>query len=131
MAESEFADFVHEQLSQLRGLSRGRFFSGAGFSFDGTQFGMIIRGTLYFVVDDATRPSYVARGSQCFAYSTRKRRVDVQRYYSVPADIVEDSDQLTALARESIRVAASTHKRVRATTVKKTVKKSSPGRKRR
>ena len=103
---SELADYVREQLVALRGLSHGRFFSGTGFSLDGVQFGMIIQGTLYFVVDDATRPEYVARGSQCFSYSTRKRRVEVKRYYSVPAELIEDQEQLVGLARESIRIAS-------------------------
>ena len=84
---------------------------------------MIIRGTLYFVVDDSTRPKYVERGSHCFSYDTRKRRVEVKRYYSVPADVVEDADLLTMLARESIRVAESSRRPV-ASVRKKTVKKA-------
>ena len=122
--DSEFANYVLEQLAQLRGLTSGRFFSGVGFSCGGVQFGMIIRGTLYFVVDETIRPKYIARGSQCFAYDTRKRRVEVKRYYSVPADVVEDSEELTSLARESIRVAESRSRPVASVRKKAIVKKS-------
>jgi len=49
-------------------------------------------------------------GSDCFSYDTKKKRVAVKKYYSVPADMLEDQEQLVALARESIRVARSAKK---------------------
>jgi len=102
----DFAEFVLDQLAPLRGVASGRFFSGTGFSVDGVQFGMIIQGTLYFVVDDSTRAKYEARGSRCFSYDTKKRRVDVRRYYSVSADLIEDQEELVLLAREAARIAS-------------------------
>jgi DNA transformation protein len=104
------ATYVLEQLADLRGLSSGRFFSGVGFAYDGVQFGMIIQGTLYFVVDDGTRPKYLQRGSRCFAFDKRDRRVESKRYYSVPADVIDDAEELTAMARESIAIALASRK---------------------
>ena len=97
--------YVLEQFAGLRGLTSGRFFGGVGFAFEGVQFGMIIQGTLYFVVDDTTRPKYLERGSRCFSFDKRDRRVESKRYYSVPADVIDDADELVALARESIAIA--------------------------
>src|SRR5262245_60493662 len=105
--DSGLGEYVREQLAALRGVTSARFFGGVGYAYDGVQFGMIIQGTLYFVVDDVTRPQYEARGSRCFTYTTRKRRIDSKRYYSVPADVIEDADELTALARASIAIAAA------------------------
>jgi DNA transformation protein len=71
---------------------------------------MIMGSSLYFVVDDTTRPRYEKMGSGCFSYDTKKKRVAVKKYYSVPADLIEDQEQLVALAQESIRVARSAKK---------------------
>jgi DNA transformation protein len=102
---SDYRDFVKDQLSSLQSLSTGRFFGGVGLSSQGTQFGMIMGSCLYFVVDDATRPKYEKMGSSCFSYSTKKGLVEVRKYYAVPAEVIEEQDQIVALARESIRVA--------------------------
>jgi DNA transformation protein and related proteins len=102
--DSDFAGYVSEQLVSLR-ISQRRFFGGHSFSSDGLQFAMIIDGTLYFVVDDETRPRYEAMGSHCFVYEKKDRKVDVRRYFHVPSEALEDQEQLLVLARESIGVA--------------------------
>ncbi len=104
-SSSEFVDFVMEQLAPLGGIDSGRFFGGLGLKAHATQFAMIMDNALYFVVDDTTRPRYQRMGSNCFAYDTRQRRVEVKRYFTVPADVLEDQQQLLALARESIATA--------------------------
>lgn len=101
----QFVEFVAEQLAGIPGLATARFFGGVGLSAHGTQFGMVIGTALYFVVDDCTRPAYQARGSQCFAYDTRARRVQVMRYFEVPADVIEDREALAAWAREAVGAA--------------------------
>jgi len=68
---------------------------------------MLMGNSLYFVVDEVTRPKYEKLGSHCFSYQTKKGRVDVKRYYLVPANLIDDPEQLVALARESIGVASS------------------------
>lgn len=103
---SDYVEFVKDQLASLRGVSTSRFFGGIGLSSEGTQFAMIMGSVLYFVVDDSTRPKYERMGSDCFSYSTKKGRVDVRKYYAVPAEVIEEQEQLVALARESIRIAS-------------------------
>lgn len=103
---SDYVEFVKDQLTSLRGVSIGRFFGGIGLSSEGTQFAMIMGSTLYFVVDDSTRPKYERMGSDCFSYSTKKGRVDVRKYYAVPAEVIEEQEQFVALAQESIRIAS-------------------------
>lgn len=101
----QFVEFITEQLSELPGLASARLFGGIGFSAHGTQFGMVIGPTLYFVVDDLTRPRYEELGSQCFAYDTKVRRVQVKRYFEVPADIIEDRGSLFDWALQAVRAA--------------------------
>ncbi len=102
---SSFAEFVIDQLAAIDHLGRMRFFGGIGLTADGTQFGMVMGNTLYFVVDDTSRPAYEKLGSTCFSYATRKGRVMVNRYFEVPAQALEESMQLVALANQAIDIA--------------------------
>lgn len=106
----DFIDFVKDQLDAFRDLRSARLFGGVGLSAHGVQFAMIIGNVLYFVVDDTTRPAYEAMGSQCFSYATRVRRVEVRRYFALPAELLEDRERLMALARESLEIAARPRK---------------------
>ena len=102
---SSFADFVIDQLITIGHLSRTRFFGGIGLTANGTQFGMVMGNTLYFVVDDTSRPAYEKLCSTCFSYATRKGQVKVRRYFEVPAQALEESAQLVALATQAIGIA--------------------------
>jgi DNA transformation protein len=106
----DLARLVKELLAPITGLSMPGWFGGIGLRYGTTQFGMIMDGTLYFVVDAATRQRYEAAGSACFTYATEKGRVKLGRYFAVPAQALEDPDQLVELARESIIVASRPRK---------------------
>ena len=123
---NDYVEFVMDQLAPLRGIANGRFFGGVGLSSHGTQFAMIMRGSLYFVVDESTRPKYEMMGSSCFSYGTRKGRIEVKKYYAVPAEILEDHEQLIVLARESIKVASSIGKSPTSRSTRSRVKRT-PG----
>jgi DNA transformation protein and related proteins len=102
-----YIEFVLEQLAPLRDVASKSFFGGTGFVSGDTQFAMVMGSVLYFVVDDATRPSYEKMGGGCFSYATKKGRVDVRKYFSVPAELIENQERLVVLARESICVASA------------------------
>jgi DNA transformation protein len=69
---NSYVEFVMDQLASLRGIASGSFFGGVGLTSAGTQFAMIMGNSLYFVVDDTTRPRYEKMGSGCFSYDTKK-----------------------------------------------------------
>ncbi|WP_394788607.1 TfoX/Sxy family protein [Rhodoferax sp.] len=102
---SSFVDFILEQLAGMPQLRSKRFFGGIGLVSGETQFAMLMGNTLYFVVNDITRPRYEQIGSQCFAYDTKARRVQVKKYFEVPADMLEDPSALLALAQEALQTA--------------------------
>jgi DNA transformation protein len=106
----EFTAYALEQLEAVGPVKAARFFSGTGLSRNGTQFAFVIGGSLYFVVDDETRQRYEAAGMQCFEYDTKKRRVQVRRYYEVPEEVLSDPESLREWANESLAVAARTAK---------------------
>ena len=107
-SSSEFSEFIKEQLAPLGELSTTRFFGGIGLTADGTQFGMLMDNSAYFVVDDTTRSIYQKMGSNSFSYITKNGRVNVNRYFEVPAQALDEPAHLLALAIESIAVAKRT-----------------------
>jgi DNA transformation protein len=100
----EFTDFVLDQLAPLRDLSAARLFGGVGIRAEGCMFALIMRGALYFASDDETRPHYEALGSARFSYQTRARRVET-KFFEVPADMLDDREQLLSFARAAVGVA--------------------------
>lgn len=104
-SSQDYIDYVMEQLEPLGSISSGRFFGGTGLRAGSVQFAMIMGNALFFVVDDSSRPRYEQRGMGCFWYRTKKKKVNVRKYYEVPGDLLDDPDVLLEWARESIRIA--------------------------
>lgn len=105
-ASAEYTEYVLELLEPLGRVRTARFFGGVGLSVGTAQFAMIMGNTLYFVVDDGTRPKYEKAGMAPFSYLTKKGRVQVRRYYELPEEILTDAQSLKLWAAESIKLAA-------------------------
>lgn len=118
-ASEEFIEYVMELLEPVAPLEGGKFFGGYGIKSQATQFAMIMGNSLYFVVDDKTRPKYQKLNKNSFSYMTKHGKRLVKRYFEVPEHLFEDQDQLLLWARESIAVAKATGKRTKATGKKK------------
>jgi DNA transformation protein len=102
---ADFNAYVLEQLNDISDIQSRPFFGGTGLTRLGVQFAMLMGNTVYFVVDDTTRVLYEAEGSDCFSYNTTKKTVNVRKYYSVPAHILEEPDAVVSWARQSIQIA--------------------------
>jgi len=103
MAKSnQFLDYVIEQLQGLERLTSRRMFGGAGLYKDDIFFGLIYKDRLYFKTDEATRPAYEARGGEPFRPRPQFASLKSAAYYTVPADVLEDSEELTSWARRSV-----------------------------
>lgn len=128
--KSEYLEYVLEQLGGLHGVVSRRMFGGAGFYQDEVFFALLFEDTLYFKVGDANRPDYEARGMRQFQPYKDKPHLSF-KYYEVPAEVLEDREQLIAWARRSVEAAAADKvakpgKRVRARP-KVTKRKASKG----
>ena len=93
-----FKDFVLDQLAGLRGITCRAMFGGYGLYRGAAFFGIIHESRLYFKTDEACRPAYLKCGMKPFRPNKKQT---LKNYYEVPIDVVEDTDQLTAWARES------------------------------
>jgi DNA transformation protein len=103
-------DFLQYVLDQLAGLGQvipRRMFGGVGLYHGERIFGLIIRDTLYFKVNDSNRPDYEARGMDRFRPYPNRPQLSMT-YYEVPADALEDAEECIAWARKSTAVAVAT-----------------------
>ena len=99
-------------------------FGGAGLYQDDVFFGLLFRDTLYFKVDGTNRADYELRGMGRFQPYPDKPYMSFT-YYEVPADVLEDREELTSWARRSIAaaLAVAAEKRAR----KKRATRKPPG----
>jgi DNA transformation protein len=93
-----FAEFVLDQLAELRAVTCRAMFGGYGLYRKGTFFGIIHRSRLYFKTDERTRAAYIARGVKPFRPNSKQM---LKSYYEVPVEILEDDDQLVAWALQA------------------------------
>ena len=101
-----YLEYVLEQLAGLRGVVSRRMFGGAGLYQDEVFFALIFSDTLFFKVNDDSRPEYEARGMSRF--KPYKDRPELSfTYYEVPADVLEDREELVVWARRSVQAAAA------------------------
>ena len=117
--------FVLDQLAALRGLRSTRMFGGIGIYAAGPDggerfFALMDDGVLYFKADDQTRARYTRRRLKPFQPPGAPPS---KNYYTVPAAVLEDGDELLVWAREAIAAAGrSTAAKTRAP-AKRAVKK--------
>lgn len=106
-ASAEFVEYIKDQFQPLGDLKKGGFFGGYAFKKYDTQFAMIMGNTLYFCVNDVTRPLYIAEEMEPFSYTTKKGTIQVKKYYTAPETLFEDQELLLDWARQAIEAACS------------------------
>lgn len=103
----EFVQHLYEQLASLGDVECRRFFGGWGFRCAGVQFAVVLRQTLYVVVDETLRRDLIDAGSEPFSYTKKTGPVTVERFYAAPEDCLDDPDVLRHWARRAIEAGAS------------------------
>ena len=114
MAVSDsFLTFILEQLGGVREVSHKRMFGGVGLYSGEWFFGVVDNDTLFFKVDDETRPKY--KKKKMTAFAPMPGEAAMEGYYQVPPSVLEDPDEMTSWAAEAIGVSkrAPTRKRKR------------------
>jgi DNA transformation protein len=100
MKSDGFKDFVLDQLAEVRDVSARAMFGGYGLYKGPLFFGIIHKGRLYFKTDETSRPAYVERGMKPFRPNAKQT---LKTYYEVPAEILEDREQLTVWTERATR----------------------------
>lgn len=103
-----FREFVIEQLQGVRDVRCKSMFGGYGLYAGERFFGIIYKGRLYFKVSEASKPRYTSAGMKPFKPSAKML---LKSFYEVPADVLEDSDEIAEWAAGAIQAANKKHKR--------------------
>ncbi|KLN59419.1 hypothetical protein WH96_17745 [Kiloniella spongiae] len=103
--KDSFSQYILEQLAPLGELKIGRFFGGKSIKYQNKQFCMLMKNRLYFRVSRNNLSDYLDNGSEPFSYLTKNGRVQVKKYYEVPADVLDDIDALRTWAKRAIEAA--------------------------
>ena len=99
-ADPAFVEYVIEQLDGAGRITHKAMFGGYGIWESGDMFALVSSdSTLYFKVDDETRPRYAEAGSEQFM---------TMPYWSVPADLLEDRGELLDWVADAIAVGHAT-----------------------
>ena len=95
---NDFVEFIAEQLAPLGIVSSRRMFSGRGLYIDGDIIGFLFEDSLYFKVDDITRPIYEAEGSEPFTYATKDGPRVITGNWRAPERLFDDPDAMREFA---------------------------------
>jgi DNA transformation protein len=106
-----FRTFVLEQLGQVRPVTSRPMFGGLCFFAEGRAFALASRDVLYFKVDDSNRPDFEAQGMGPFLPFGDPAKP--MQYYELPAEILEDPDELALWMAKAIAVAAKAKPRAK------------------
>lgn len=119
MAVSDsYREFVIEQLGNVTDVTSRRMFGGIGIYADEAFFALIDNDTLFFKVNDASRPDFEARASkpfQPFGPGTKP----MMGYFELPADVLESRELLGAWVHRAIAVARAAGSKPKKSAAKK------------
>ncbi len=103
----EFVNYVLDQLSPWGEVTVRRMFGGAGLYRDGRMFGLIADDVAYLKVDDSNRECFEKAGSYPFNPYPEKAKATVMSYYAIPAEVLENRDELVKWAQRSLDIQTS------------------------
>ena len=100
-----FTDFIIDQLAQVGRIQYRHMFNSFGLYHNGLFFGLTNEGRLFFKTNHETSKQYKTAGMVPFTPSAKQC---LKNYFEVPAEILEDSDELTIWALQAIDIAHTT-----------------------
>ena len=127
VASDAFGEFLREQLAPLGRVTMRRMFGKTGVFCDGLMFGMVAEETLYFRVDDQSRPSFKEVESfPPLSYEKNGRTIDLS-FLRAPERLIDEPDELVIWAEEALATARRVAtKRQRSAPVRKSTPKTAP-----
>jgi DNA transformation protein len=98
-----FREFLEDQFAPIGGVSFRAMFGGLGVFRDGVMFALVADDTLYFRVDDGTRPDFEAEDSEPFTYGGKGVTM---AYWRAPDRLLENPDEFRTWAGKAIAAAS-------------------------
>ena len=104
---SGYRDFIVEALGRVASITSKSMFGGVGLYADGYFVALIADDRLFFKVDDSNRPDFERAGMGPFRPYDDDRAMN---YFEVPADVLEDVDELREWVEKAVDVAKNARK---------------------
>ena len=101
---AEFLEYVLDQLADWGEVRAKRMFGGAGLYRQGKMFGLIANDVAYLKVGELNREDFHQAGSRLFQPFPHKPTT--MPYGELPAEVLEDRDELARWAEKALAVAA-------------------------
>ena len=90
------AELIVQKLSAIGGITSKKMFGGNGLFHEGKMFGIVdAKGGYFLKANESILSHFVNKGAE---------KHGKMPYYSIPAEIFENSDQLLAWAKKSIEI---------------------------
>jgi DNA transformation protein and related proteins len=125
---SSYASYVMELLEPFGEITGRAMFGGFGVWERGVMFALLdSESTLYFKVSAETEARYRQAGAKQFAPGMKGKDPTPMPYWSVPAEVLDDSEALEEWARAAIKTAHATAKPKAQKPAKKAAAGSSTG----
>lgn len=106
----DFRDFVLEMLEPSGPVSFRPMFGGGGLYSADVTFALITRSdVLYFRTDEHNTPDYIDAGMGPFVTNAEKQTT--MPYYEVPADVLEETEEMCAWAQKAFDAALRAQKK--------------------
>jgi DNA transformation protein len=96
----DYLDYLHDLFSGFAPVTTRAMFGGHGVYRDGTIIAIVIDEAIYLKVDDATRATFDAAGSQPFTYEAKGKAVPMS-YWSVPEDALDSPQDFRPWAQRA------------------------------
>jgi len=95
-----FKDYILDMLEPIGPVSAKRMFGGGGIFLHGNMFALINDDVLYFKVDGQNIKPFDDAEATAFTYIRRGKEIALS-YRAVPADVIDDTDQLCGWAHRA------------------------------
>ncbi len=100
----EFLNYVLDQLAGWGGVTARRMFGGVGLYRNGVMFGLLADDAAYLKVDDSNRAAFIEAGSSPFNPYPDLNKATVMSYYTIPAEVLENRENLISWAQRSLLI---------------------------
>jgi len=101
---AEYLDYIRELLDWVPELRDKRMFGGVGLYSGDAFFAILVDNDLYLKGDDQSRDLFREGGGAAFSY-LRQGKPQTMDYWSVPADVLEESETLQRWVRTALEAA--------------------------
>ncbi|MCO4878288.1 TfoX/Sxy family protein [Paraburkholderia caribensis] len=101
----ELAQYIIEQLALSDPISTRSLFGACALCRNEHVFGMVWKGDLYFKVDDENKNDYEIANSHTLGYVSKGEERALKSFWTVPAEVVENREDLRVWAEKAYRAA--------------------------